>query len=72
MFSSSNYNMSLKPVDMVESDLLEQLKEVGFSDKSGYYPTYALADRCTRGDSCWNLARELGAKNGTIITIPQK
>lgn len=26
----------------------------------------------TRGDSCWNLARELGAKNGTIITIPQK
>ena len=33
---------------MLEIDLLEQLKEVGFSGKSGYYPTYALADRWFR------------------------
>lgn len=33
---------------MIESDLLEQLKEVGFSGKSGYYPTYALADQWFR------------------------
>lgn len=26
----------------------------------------------TRGDSCWHLARELGLKRGTVITIPQK
>jgi hypothetical protein len=26
----------------------------------------------TQADSCWHLARELGLKSGTIITIPQK
>jgi hypothetical protein len=44
LLSLSNYNMPLKPVDMIESDLLEQLKEVGFLGNSEYYPTYALAD----------------------------
>lgn len=33
---------------MLEIDLLEQLKEVGFSVKSEYYPTYALADQWLR------------------------
>ena len=42
------YNMPPKPVDMIENDLLEQLKEVGFSGKYGYYLTYALADRWFR------------------------
>jgi hypothetical protein len=42
------YNIPLKPVDIIESDLLEQLKEVGFRGKSGYYPTYALLDKWFR------------------------
>jgi len=44
----SPYNNPPKPVDLLPSDLLQTLKEVGFTGYFGYYPTYALADKWFR------------------------
>ena len=44
----SHYNNPYKPVDLLPSDLLQTLKEVGFTGYFGYYLTYALADKWFR------------------------